>query len=198
MSQMPAAKEAVKRFEELDTKTKGALIRENLRYFDNSILTDQQRMFLAALSELGTITKSARVAGISPGTPSGWRKYGGDDPEKQERAQVFCEQETIAKQMYIERLEDALDKRAVEGVDKPVFYQGKVVGYDKWYSDNLLMFKLKGERPEKYREVQEHRHNVSGSVEFINRIAGLTEDELRQLANTPIKDVRQEDGIIDV
>jgi hypothetical protein len=55
--------------------------------------------------------------------------------------------------------EDAADllelearRRAVEGVEKPVFYRGERVGVVREYSDSLLMFLLKGCRPEKFRE----------------------------------------------
>jgi hypothetical protein len=43
-------------------------------------------------------------------------------------------------------------RRAVEGVDRPVFYKGQQVGTVKEYSDRLLIFLLKAARPEKYRD----------------------------------------------
>lgn len=47
-------------------------------------------------------------------------------------------------------LEDEARRRAVEGVDEPVFYQGDVVGYTKKYSDDLLKMLLRANRREKY------------------------------------------------
>jgi hypothetical protein len=42
-------------------------------------------------------------------------------------------------------------RRARYGVDEPVYYKGEVVGIKKAYSDNLLMFLIKGRMPE-YRD----------------------------------------------
>jgi hypothetical protein len=47
-------------------------------------------------------------------------------------------------------LEDEAIRRALDGVDKPVFYKGKEVSVIREYSDSLLMFLLKGKRKEKY------------------------------------------------
>ena len=55
-------------------------------------------------------------------------------------------------------MERELYRRAVEGVDKPVFHQGDEVATIREYSDTLLIFGLKGARPEKYRERTETRH----------------------------------------
>lgn len=53
-------------------------------------------------------------------------------------------------------LEDEARRRAVEGCEERVYYQGKVIGTKRNYSDTLLIFLLKGRRPEKYRERLEH------------------------------------------
>jgi hypothetical protein len=38
-------------------------------------------------------------------------------------------------------------RKAYDGVDKPVFYQGQVCSTVRKYSGTLLMFKIQGERP---------------------------------------------------
>ena len=48
-------------------------------------------------------------------------------------------------------LEEEAIRRAVDGVDRPVFFQGKIVGYTKEYSDTLLKFLLEAKRPAIYR-----------------------------------------------
>ncbi len=60
-----------------------------------------------------------------------------------------------------EALEDEVLRRAMHGVDKPVFHKGEVVGSIKEYSDNLAMFTLKGRRPEKYRDRYESTINAT-------------------------------------
>ena len=68
-------------------------------------------------------------------------------------------------QLWDEAVEEATDalereawRRAVEGWDEPVFYQGKAVGAVRKYSDRMLELLLKGHKPQKYRE----RHEVTG------------------------------------
>lgn len=48
-------------------------------------------------------------------------------------------------------------RRAVRGTDEPVFYQGAICGVVRKYSDTLLMFLIKKERPE-YRDTQPDRN----------------------------------------
>ncbi len=51
-----------------------------------------------------------------------------------------------------EDLEQEARRRAFEGFEEPVYYKGEVCGYIQKYSDNLLMFLLKGRRPDAYRD----------------------------------------------
>jgi len=44
-----------------------------------------------------------------------------------------------------------IDRRAVEGVDKPVIYKGEITGTYMEYSDNLLKFRRK-QRDPSYRD----------------------------------------------
>ena len=55
-----------------------------------------------------------------------------------------------------DRLEDEAFRRAIEGVEKPVYYQGKPIGRVRDYSDSLLMFMLRARRGEKFKESQKH------------------------------------------
>ncbi len=59
-------------------------------------------------------------------------------------------------------LEDAATVRAVRGVEKPVFQQGKQVGTIREYSDILMIFLLKARRPEKYRDNATIEHTGAG------------------------------------
>ena len=73
-----------------------------------------------------------------------------------------------AKQAYVERLEAESDRRAVEGYDQPVFYKGEQCGTTKKYSDSLLMFRLKAEAPDKYRERVDTDVSIKDIVPVIN------------------------------
>ncbi len=104
----------------------------------------KKRAFLVALAVGGTISGAAKAANISRTNHYKWLK---DDPVG-EYAAAFAQ----AKEEYADSLEQEVTRRARDGVKEPVYYQGKIVGYVLRYSDNLLMFKLKGERPEKFQE----------------------------------------------
>jgi hypothetical protein len=57
-----------------------------------------------------------------------------------------------AKEEAAQTLEDEAIRRAHDGVLEPKFWKGKLVGAVRVYSDALLMFMLRGARPERYRE----------------------------------------------
>ncbi len=119
---------------------------------------------------------AARAAKINRSTHYRWL-------EDLEYADAFDE----AKEEAVDVLEMEARRRAVEGIDRPVFYQGKKVGSVRSYSDTLLIFLLKGAMPEKYRE----RHELSGGerpVQFAGydpaKLAHLTDEQLEQLEST--------------
>ena len=64
----------------------------------------------------------------------------------------FAEAWAQAVEQGTQMLEDEARRRAVDGVDEPVFQKGEMVGHVRRYSDNLLMFLLRGRRPAVYRE----------------------------------------------
>jgi len=68
----------------------------------------------------------------------------------------FAVRWTEADNLAIERMEVEADRRAVDGTDRPVFYQGGRCGEIREYSDSLLMFRLKARRPNVYRERFDH------------------------------------------
>lgn len=55
-----------------------------------------------------------------------------------------------AEAEYNDAIEAEMHRRGVEGVDKPIFYQGKQVATIKEYSDQVLMKMAEGHMPEKY------------------------------------------------
>ena len=83
-----------------------------------------QKAFLAALEQTGSVTQAAEAAKISRFSVY---KYKREDPN-------FARQWDEALDMAADTLEDEARKRAFAG------------------SDNLLMFLLKGIRPQKWRE----------------------------------------------
>jgi len=103
---------------------------------------NRKKAFLAVYAQLGNIKNAAEIAEIDRTTHYDWLK---NDPEY---VLDFADAELQAG----EHLEQEARRRAVEGVEKPVFYQGKQCGTIREYSDTLLIFLLKGAMPEKYRD----------------------------------------------
>lgn len=124
----------------------------------------QKEVFLGAYRETGNVSISAKRAGVDRCTPYSWHK---DDEE-------FAKEWDIARPVAASVIEDALIKRAVEGVDKPVFRQGSCVGYVKEYSDTAAIFLLKGMKPHVYRE----RYDINNKITDNRKADELTDDEL--------------------
>ncbi|NPV80809.1 MAG: hypothetical protein HPY52_11115 [Firmicutes bacterium] len=101
----------------------------------------KKRAFLAAFGQVGNLTQAAEIAGINRNTHYDWMQ----DPE-------YAEAFEVAKKEAADRLEAEARRRAVEGVEEPVYYQGQVCGTVRRYSDTLLIFLLKGALPDKYKE----------------------------------------------
>jgi hypothetical protein len=107
----------------------------------------KQGRFLDSFLDTANVSRSCTVAGIHRQTHYDWMR---DDPEY---AVAFREAEEHAADL----LEAEARRRAIEGVEEPAgWYQGKPGGTVTRYSDTLLIFLLKGARPEKYRERIEH------------------------------------------
>lgn len=98
--------------------------------------------FIVALAETGNVTVAAQALGI------GRRTIYDHTREDKEFAGRMDE----AVQEAADRLEGEARRRAMEGIDEPVYQSGKLVGRVRKYSDTLLIFLLKGARPDKYRE----------------------------------------------
>jgi len=104
--------------------------------------------FLAAFRGNGNVSESAKLAGIQRTTHYLWLN----------KSKVYEDAFANAREDASDALEEEARRRAVEGVNEPVFYQGKQCGAVRKYSDTLLIFLLKGNRPEKFRERYEHSH----------------------------------------
>jgi hypothetical protein len=120
----------------------------------------KKRAFLAAYSKVGIIGVAASVAGINRDTHQNWLKK---DPD-------YVEAFEIAKDQSCDILEQEAIRRACQGVEEPVFYQGVECGRVRKYSDTLLIFMLKANRPWRFRDNSsvEHHGEVKLTVEHID------------------------------
>ena len=111
-------------------------------------------VFLRLYAEKGNITKSCEAAEIGRQTYYDWMN---EDSE-------FAGKFKIADQIFCDSLEAEMDRRAKEGIDKPIYYKGERVDTIKEYSDVLLIVRAKAKMPEKYRERSDT--SISGKVTF--------------------------------
>jgi len=89
---------------------------------------------------------------------------------------AYRQKDPAFAQLWDETLQAAMDtvleveaiRRAVEGVEQPVYFQGKQVGTKREFSDTLLIFLLKSWKPDKYRERREIVH--AGSVALLRKL----------------------------
>lgn len=145
-------------------------------------LVSKKPAFLAAFRATASITKAARAAKIDRHLHYDWLE---DYPEY---AAAF----ERAKEDAAQTLEDEAVRRAHAGTEEPVIYQGalcyewvEVIDKEtgevltrkrkskpltvRKFSDPLLMFLLKGFRPDKYRD--NSKVEISGSVDIVERLA---------------------------
>jgi transposase-like protein len=109
-----------------------------------TIRTPEKRtQFLQAIIDhAGNVTAACAAAGISKRAAYDWREA---DPE-------FKEAWDDAVDLTTEALEQEVYRRAHDGCEEPVFYQGQMCGTIRRYSDTLAMFTLKARNPTKYRD----------------------------------------------
>lgn len=98
--------------------------------------------FLDELRRTGNVSAAAEVAGIDRSTAY----------RSRENSQRFTADWEEALEEACDALELEARRRAVDGVDHPVIYEGEITDTYKRYSDTLLIFLLKAHRPEKFRE----------------------------------------------
>ncbi len=102
---------------------------------------DWKPAFIEALRATGNVTLAAKYAGRSRNQAYYVRR----------RSEHFATQWDEALEEGTDLLKAEAWRRAVNGIDKPVYYKGEVVGSITKYSDRLLMFLLKAHDP-KFRD----------------------------------------------
>jgi hypothetical protein len=110
--------------------------------------------FLVLYSQSGYVAQAANEAGLPLRTLYNHLK---SDAE-------FKEEMSQARKESVLKLEDEARRRAMDGVLVPKTVAGKQVMVRE-YSDTLLIFLLKGNKPEKYRDRVDHKASVQVSTD---------------------------------
>lgn len=119
-----------------------------------------EHLFLSSIRMSGNTSRACEAAGISRSTAYAWR----------DNSDSFRDRWEEAHNSWIDDLESEVDRRAFEGMNKPVIYKGELVRdaegeliQIKEFSDGLARFRLGALRPDKYRERTE-THHTGGTV----------------------------------
>ena len=134
----------------------------------------KQATFLDALRQGYSISHAAMLTGLSRETMYRARRR---DP-------AFAAAWDDAAESGADRLEDEALRRAVEGhrTEKTVTSAGRVLRDEHGnvlkdvtvdYSDTLLIFLLKGRRPDKYAERHRHNHTIKAEAERLAAELGI-------------------------
>lgn len=130
-----------------------------------SKLTPKKRgEFLDYLRDGWSVTASAGRIGVSRQAVYALRLADGE----------FAKEWEDAYESGTDVYEDEAKRRAIQGTEEPVFYQGEVVGHVRKYSDTLLIVALKARRPDRYRDnIKQEIGGIGGGpikieVEFID------------------------------
>jgi hypothetical protein len=123
----------------------------------------KQDAFLEAYARLGNIAGAARAAGIERVDHYRWL----------EKDAAYTERFTQAEDEAADMLEQEARRRAMLGSQRPVFHKGEIVGHLTEYSDTLLIFLMKGARPQKYRERVdvESKVEITAAKDLVERLA---------------------------
>lgn len=147
--------------------------------------------FLAAFRDSANVRLACEAAGVDRSTAYRLR----------EREPSFADAWAAAEEESADLLEQEARRRAHEGVRRLKFDRGRLITIpledaegkpvldkddkpvmvpyvEHEYSDTLLIFLLKGARPEKYRERTDVRH--SGKID----VSKLSDDELQSIAES--------------
>ena len=145
-----------------------------------TVTAKKKRKFLDLLAECGNVSRSASAVGSCRQSMYRARRK---DPE-------FRREWEEAEDIAAIALEDEARRRAFEGVDEPVFYQGEVCGTIKRYSDTLLIFMLKAHNPEKYKDTirTEHCGMVNVTNMELEELLKLDAGELAKLYSEALKE----------
>jgi hypothetical protein len=145
------------------------------------ILHPQKRAFLTAFVTCGRRGRAATAAGVKHQHYLYWFAT---DPE-------FCAAFARAEQLCGHVIEDEILRRGLEGIDKPVFWQGQQVATVKDYDTTLLIFAAKGNMKEKYGQLGTVTHDTSPQLTALlgywaqMRQQASTQD---QIIDAPIED----------
>jgi hypothetical protein len=98
----------------------------------------RQELYLDALARTGSSGAASEESGVPVATARSWDF---NDTHS------FKRRREMALERFMGKVEAEIERRAIEGIDEPVYWRGQRVDTIKKYSDNLLMFRAKRLEP---------------------------------------------------
>lgn len=125
---------------------------------------DRQRAFIEALADTGSVKAASKAVDMS--------ERGAYFLRRQPGAEGFRAAWETALQLGVQRIEDVVMDRALNGVEEEVFSYGKRVGTRTRYNDSLLMFILRNRAPERFA--------AGGGPKGLNAVSQMQLDRLKK------------------
>ena len=142
--------------------------------------------FLRVLGETASVSTACDRTGLRRSTVYQLRNA---DP-------AFAERWAAAIDLGVEQLEDSAMKRAIVGVERPVWRGGEQVGTVTHYDNRLLQFLLKAHRPEVYDRARGGEGAAALPFDLVKRLAAADKRMEKYRAEQKAKaDASQSDTI---
>jgi hypothetical protein len=125
---------------------------------------DWRDVFITKLAEAPDVSGAAQAAGVD-------RRYVYRERDKNPE---FLRRWDDALEQSLDRAEKEMYRRAVDGTEEPIYYQGDKVGSIRRFSDTLLIFMLKSRRRAIYGE-----RITNFNIDF----SQLSMEQLERIAN---------------
>ncbi|HSJ79425.1 MAG TPA: hypothetical protein VK913_11885, partial [Erythrobacter sp.] len=105
---------------------------------------ERQTAFIEALADTGSVEAACKAVNMS--------QAGAYQLRRQPGAESFAAAWHAALDCGVQRVEDVVMDRALNGVEEPLYSYGKLIGTRRRYNDRLLMFILRNRAPERFSE----------------------------------------------
>lgn len=120
------------------------------RNWTPALMKELKMVFLRAYARHGIASDGTVAAGITRRIYKRWRR---DDEEFEEN----CKD---AEEMANDLMEREARRRAIDGFERPIIYQGEITGEYTDFSDALMGTLMRGNKPEKYKERVQHGGSI--------------------------------------
>jgi hypothetical protein len=125
---------------------------------------ERQRAFIEALADTGSVAAACKAVNMA--------QRGAYFLRRQPGAETFRKAWEAALQLGVQRIEDVVMDRALNGVEEPLYSYGKLVGTRTRYNDRLLMFILRNRAPERFA--------AGGGPKGLNAVSQMQLDRLKK------------------